>query len=104
VATADDVWDAIEAAELQFDGVSPGTGFGRSSGLRIAGKLYVIRREAALILKLPRGRVDALIATGRGAAWGPSPARIMKEWVEVGADAAAEWPELVAEARRFVGP
>jgi hypothetical protein len=96
-------WDRIEQAELELEGVSPGTGFGRSEGLRIRGKIYAIRSDAELILKLPAERVEELIDTGTGHAWGPGPGRIMREWVAVPEAHHVNWAPLTSEARAFVG-
>ncbi len=96
-------WDRIEQTELQIEGVSPGTGFGRSEGLRIRGKIYAINKDGELILKLPAERVEALIDTGTGNAWGPTPGRIMREWVAIPGTRHADWAALTSEARTFVG-
>lgn len=96
-------WDRIEQTELEIKGVSPGTGFGRSSGLRIRGKIYAIRNDDELILKLPRERVEALIDSGTGRAWGPGSGRIMREWVAVSGTRHLDWASLTSEARAFVG-
>lgn len=94
-------WERIEQAELEHEGVSPGTGFGRSDGLRIRGKIYAINKDGELILKLPAERVEELIATGAGHAWGPG--RIMREWVAIPGKRHADWSTLAPEARAFVG-
>ena len=96
-------WERIEEAELEIEGVTPGTGFGRSDGLRIRGKIYAISKDGELILKLPAERVEELIDTGSGHAWGPGPGRIMREWVAIPGTRRAEWAALTREARAFVG-
>jgi hypothetical protein len=96
-------WDRIEQVELEVEGVTPGTGFGRSSGLRIRGKIYAIRNDDELILKLPAERVEELIASGTGSAWGPGPGRIMREWVAIAGRHRTHWAPLTQEARTFVG-
>lgn len=95
-------WDRIEQAELEIEGVSPGTGFGGSVGLRIRGKIYAINKDGELILKLPGERVEELIDTGTGHAWGPSTGRIMREWVAIPGTRHADWAPLTDEARTFV--
>jgi len=94
-------WERIEASELARPGVTSGTGFGRNRGLRIAGKIFAIRLEDEVVVKLPRERVDELVASGVGRPWGPG-RRVMKEWVALSTDAGARWPALVDEARDFV--
>jgi hypothetical protein len=99
-----ETWDRIEQAELTIDGVSPGTGFGRSEGLRIHKKIYAIQNGDTLILKLPRDRVEQLIESGAGRPWGPGTGRVMREWIEISEASWNEWPALTEEARTFVGP
>ena len=53
--------------------------------------------------KLPRDRVEALVARKAGKPFEPGPGRVMKEWIEVDGRPAA-WLELAREAYRFVGP
>jgi hypothetical protein len=96
------MWERIEQAELEHEGVSPGTGFGGSEGLRIRGKICAIKKNGELILKLPTERVEQLIDTGTGQAWGPGPGRIMREWVAVAGTRRADWAALISEARTFV--
>ena len=96
-------WTRIEQAELEIEGVSPGTGFGRSSGLRIRGKIYAIQNDNELILKLPAERVEELIDSGTGRAWGPGTGRIMREWVAIADTHRTHWAPLTKEARTFVG-
>lgn len=99
---ADAAWEQVERDELAVDGVTPGTGFGRSSGLRVGGRIYAIRHPDGLVLKLPEARVGELIEADDGQAWGPGPGRLMREWVAVGEATCGRWAELAAEARRFV--
>lgn len=96
-------WSQIERAELEIEGVGAGTGFGRSVGLRIRGKIYAIQNDDELILKLPRDRVEELIDTGTGRAWGPGTGRVMREWIAIAYAHRAEWLPLTEEARTFVG-
>jgi hypothetical protein len=97
-------WGRIEESELELDGVTSGTGFGRSVGLRIEGKIFAMYNDGELIVKLPVDRVDELIASGAGRPWGPGTGRIMKEWVAVSEAVSDSWGELAVEARTFVRP
>ena len=83
-------------------GVTSGTGFGRSVGLRVRDKIYAMHIDGELIVKLPADRVGELIESGQGRPWGPG-TRIMKEWVAVPDAASDHWAVLVVEARTFVG-
>ena len=96
-------WARIEESELEVAGVTSGTGFGRSVGLRIRGKVFAIYKDGELIVKLPRNRVGELIESGEGRPWGPGTGRIMKEWVALPEAASKHWPALATEARTFVG-
>jgi hypothetical protein len=96
-------WREIELSELGIPGVTAGTGFGRSSGLRISGKIFALQNEAGLVLKLPRNRVEELIESGDGAPWVPGGGKVMKEWVALSTQAIPRWATLVVEAREFVG-
>ena len=56
-----------------------------------------------LVVKLPRARVDGLVAAGFAERFDPGHGRAMKEWASLPADGPTRWPELVGEAFRFVG-
>src|SRR6266516_2036053 len=101
-STSDRVWQSIEESELTVLGVASGTGFGRSTGLRVSGKIFAIRASDELVVKLPKDRVEELVESGAGRRWGPGEERVMKEWVVISSSAAPRWPALVREAREFV--
>jgi hypothetical protein len=71
------------------------------NGEKVGGKLYALDVRGALVVKLPKARVDELVAAGRGTRFEPRPGRIMKEWLVVTAPRAG--PALKEEARAFVG-
>lgn len=76
-------------------------GFG-SSALKVHGKIFAMLVTGRLVLKLPRQRVDALIAAGDGARFDPGHGRLMKEWLSVEPASAADWLPLAREALAFV--
>ena len=76
-------------------------GFG-SSGLWVAGKVFVMLVKDDLVVKLPRQRVDELVAAGLGARFEPGPGRVMKEWLTVPVTSPADWLLLANEARELV--
>jgi hypothetical protein len=76
-------------------------GFG-SSALKVGGKIFAMLIEDGLVVKLPRQRVDALIASGGGDRFDPGHGRPMKEWATIGPTAAERWLPLVREAMEFV--
>ena len=97
------IWKPIAKAELTTRGVTGGTGFGRSEGLRISSKVYAMLVKGELVVKLPKERVDDLVDTGVGLRFDPGHGRIMKEWLSVPPTASRRWKGLVAEAKAFVG-
>jgi hypothetical protein len=99
---AERAWLKIAESELATDGVTGGTGFGRSAGLRLRGKIYAMLVDGDLVLKLPKPRVDELVEGGVGKRFGHG-ARVMKEWVSLPGGTSRRWTRLVAEAKAFVG-
>lgn len=97
--------DAFAAVVAAFDGDSrveapaPKRGSFGSNGLKVDGKIFAMTVGEALVVKLPRERVQTLIASGEGAAF-ESGGRVMKEWLTVTRGAGLE---LAREARLFVG-
>ena len=79
-----------------------GSGFG-ATGLKVGGKLFAMLTKGELVVKLPRMRVEELVAAGTGQAFDPGHGRVMKEWVTVGPEHGGDWDELADEALRFVG-
>jgi len=82
--------------------VTLGTGFGSSRGLRVRGRIFAIFGDEALTVKLPRTRVDELVADGIGARFDPGHGRIMREWITVPAANEDSWDALADEAMNFV--
>lgn len=81
----------------------PGRGFG-SSGLKVHGKIFVMLSGGKLVLKLPKQRVDALLAASAGERFDPRrDGRLMKEWIVIEATSLEEWLSLAKEAMAFVG-
>ncbi|MHB8375903.1 MAG: MmcQ/YjbR family DNA-binding protein [Dehalococcoidia bacterium] len=102
--TPEQMWQGIAESELGQPGVTAGTGFGRTEGLRIGGKIFAMLVRGELVLKLPKERVDALTRAGSGHHFDAGRGRRMKEWVAISPTAARRWRALVEEARAFVGP
>ncbi len=59
------------------------------------------RRTGDLIVKLPRARVDELIASGAGDPFAPA-GRPFREWARIPGRDVALWRALLAEALAFV--
>ena len=103
--TPDDAYAAIEALFLTRPGITRSVKRGfAEGGLMTAGKLFAVaHKDDRLLLKLPAGRVAALVATGEGAPFTTGMAdRVMKEWVLVQPEAAGDWLALATEAEAFV--
>jgi hypothetical protein len=54
-------------------------------------------------VKLPRARVDELLAAGAGERFDPGHGRVMKEWIAVPDAAGADWEALASEGVEYVG-
>ena len=89
-----DTTDATEAAGRK--------GFG-SDALWVAGRIFVMLSRGRLVVKLPRQRVDALVAAGEGQRFDPGHGRLMKEWLSVDPGLEERWLPLAREALEFVG-
>ncbi len=101
--TADDAYAAIEAEFIGKPRITRSSKKGfAEGGLMTSGKLFAVRRKDDLLLKLPMGRVEALVATGQGAPFSASAGRVMHEWVLARPDAADTWLKLAREAEAFV--
>jgi TfoX/Sxy family transcriptional regulator of competence genes len=72
-------------------------------GLRVKGKVFAMLAKGELVVKLPKERVDELVASGAGTQFDPGRGRLMKEWASVPEDSAEDWERLAREALQFVG-
>jgi len=79
-----------------------GRGFG-SSALKIDNRIFAMLASGdQFVVKLPRQRVDALVAAGEGKQFEPRrDGRLMKEWLVVGRGLEARWLSLAQEAFEF---
>jgi hypothetical protein len=80
--------------------VSLGKMFG-SVGLKVNGKVFAMVVKGRFVAKLPKVRVDELVAAGAGEYFDPGHGKLMKEWVSVPSGRAA-WIDLAHEAHAFV--
>lgn len=77
-------------------------GFG-SSAMRIGGKIFAMLSGGRLVVKLPKQRVDALIASGEGERFDPrKDGRLMKEWLTLAPASEMDWQSIAREAMEFV--
>jgi hypothetical protein len=85
------------------DGVTPpegGSGFGRSA-LRYRRKIFAMFVRGQLVVKLPRPRVDELVAGGHGERFDANTRTPMQEWISLDPGSALPWPPLAREALDF---
>jgi hypothetical protein len=76
-------------------------GFG-SDALQVDGRIFAMVSSGRLVLKLPRERVAALLASGDGAPFDAGKGRPMKEWVVLEPRADKRSMSLAQEAIMFV--
>lgn len=77
-------------------------GFG-SSELKVHNKIFAMLSGGRLVVKLPKARVDALVAAGEGERFDPRrDGRLMKEWLSLEPAAEQAWLPLAREAMEFV--
>jgi TfoX/Sxy family transcriptional regulator of competence genes len=79
-----------------------GAAFG-SNGLRVRGRIFAMLTNDRLVVKLPRRRVDDLVAAGEGERFDPRrDGRVMKEWLSLSPTSRQDWTALAREALDFV--
>lgn len=107
------------SAEERFDGLvgelldRPGVGYGRdepgsanrfgSNALKVGGKIFAMLVRGSLVVKLPRKRVDELVASGEGTRFDPRGGRPMTEWLVLDPASRQDWLALATEALQYVG-
>ncbi len=99
---ADRRFEDIAARYLDDPNVDQGTGFGSTTGLRVGKKIFAMLMRDQLVVKLPRARVDELVAAGTTTRLDTGRGRPMKQWAVHPFERSAEWEGLVAEAFAFV--
>ena len=101
----DQIFDSIVKAFGNDPKVSQSKMFG-ALGLKISGKVFAFLMKGKLVLKLPKEKVDELVAAKEGKHFGhmfaPNNWRPMKEWVEIASDDESVWLKLASEAKDFV--
>jgi len=99
--TGEDLFWQLAAPHLATEGVEEGTMMG-SRCLRVGGEFtgMIHSKTGELILKLPRERVDELVASGKTEAFAPN-GRVFKEWTLVPRSDRRTWKRLIDEAVGF---
>ena len=75
--------------------------FSSSSVLNVNGKIFAMCRKGELVVKLPKERVDELVAERKGVRFDPGRGRIMKEWIVI-PPRKEDWLRIAKEAYGFV--
>jgi len=73
-----------------------------SMGLKVDGRIFAMVVRGSLVVKLPKSRVEELVAKKAGTYFDPGHGRLMKEWITI----SAKKPDAVTlgrEAFAFVG-
>src|ERR1043166_2881562 len=100
-AAVDPAFEHVAAAFAGDPRVRMKRMFSSENVLTIRGKIFAMLVRGALVVKLPRQRVDELVGGGRGERFDPGHGRLMKEWVAVKGEGES-WVGLAREALRFV--
>jgi hypothetical protein len=101
--TPEDRFDALVTELSSVDGVSRPAG-GRRFGaqaLRRYGRIVAMLSDGCLVVKLPRARVDELVAAGHGVRFDARRGKPMREWFVLAADSPLAWSELTGEALAY---
>jgi hypothetical protein len=99
----EDRFDELVGELLAVDGVSPPAG-GRRFGaqaLRFQGRIIAMLTHGRLTVKLPRSRVDELVAEGTGSRFDAGSGAPLREWFMLGEWSRMPWLDLVKEALAY---
>ena len=100
VEPAEERFAQIVAALAGSDDVEPPIEGGRRFGanaLKVRGKIFAMLVRGEFVVKLPRERVAALVASGEGRHFATG-GRVMREWIVVADVAGGRWRTLAEEA------
>jgi hypothetical protein len=104
-ATDQDVfWELIEELQHEDPRVEEGTIMGGRCA-RVSGAFLglVDFKSSGMVVKLPRDRVDELIAQGVGQPFAPG-GKVFREWVSIPERDRRRWRSLLREGIAFVAP
>jgi hypothetical protein len=97
----DPLFAPVVAAFAGDRAVGVGRMFSSSSVLNVRGKIFAMLARGKFVAKLPKARVEALVASGVGTHFDPGHGRLMKEWIAI-EGRRSEWVGLAKEAHAFV--
>jgi hypothetical protein len=80
----------------------PGKASFGSNGAKVNGKIFAMLVRGRLVLRLPKDRVDALVASADGERFDPRhDGRVMREWLVLAPASKLDWQTLASEALAF---
>jgi hypothetical protein len=82
--------------------IGGGKGFGSTGQLKVGGHIFAMLVRGKLVVKLPRARVDALVASGDGERFDAGKGKPMAEWFALSPTSSRRWRALSEEAMAFV--
>lgn len=82
--------------------ITEGKGFGSSGQLKVHGRIFAMLVRGALVLKLPRARVDELVESGEGTRFDAGKGKPMREWFVLAHTSTKRWLPLAREALDYV--
>ncbi len=80
----------------------PGRGFG-STALRFDRRIFAMLVRGRLVVKLPKARVDALVAQGSGVPFDANKGTPMREWLSLHPTSGPGWASFAREALAYAG-
>ena len=97
-------WDLIDELRSHDERIEQGTIMGGRCA-RVSGEFLglVSYKGSGMVVKLPRTRVDQLIAAGIGQPFAPA-GKVFREWVAIPKPDRRRWSKLLIEAVTFVAP
>jgi len=101
--TPEDRFEELVAELIQIDDVSPPAG-GRRFGahaLRLRGRIFAMLVRGCLVVKLPKTRVDDLVAAGDGVRFDANKGTPMREWLTLDPGSGLSCSDLAREALAF---
>ena len=90
------------ATERGVTSISEGRGFGSSGQLKVQGRIFAMLVRDELVVKLPRARVDELVALREGVRFDAGKGTPMREWFVLSPTSNKGWAPLAREAYDFV--
>ena len=95
-------YEHLVSIMLKSEGVSASQMFGMPCLKTAKGKAFAGYFKGELTLKLPQSVIQPWLGQPGARLFDPGMGRSMKEWLQLSADHAEQWPELAAEALAFV--